>query len=129
MRKQMIPLLLCLLTLAGCGGGDKIMNNTYTSISADEAKRLMETTQAYILLDVRTQSEYDKGHIEGALLIPNTEIQNRANQALPDKNAMILVYCRSGKRSAAAAHTLADLSYTNVFEFGGILDWPYALVT
>lgn len=104
-------------------------SNTYTKISAAEAQRMMTEDHAYILLDVRTQSEYEEGHIEGARLIPDTEIESRAEEALPDKDAVILVYCRSGRRSAVAAQTLADLGYTQVFEFGGLLDWPYAIVT
>ena len=76
---------------------------------------------------MRTQEEYDEGHIPGAILIPNTEIETRAEAALPDKDQLILVYCRSGRRSKLAAEALAELGYTNIKEFGGILDWPYAV--
>ncbi|MBQ9129450.1 MAG: rhodanese-like domain-containing protein [Clostridia bacterium] len=81
-----------------------------------------------IVLDVREQSEYDEGHIENALLLPYTEIDRRAEQVLPDKDALILVYCRSGRRSKIGAQSLADLGYTNVKEFGGIIDWQYGTV-
>ncbi|MBQ8215682.1 MAG: rhodanese-like domain-containing protein [Clostridia bacterium] len=81
-----------------------------------------------IVLDVREQSEYDEGHIENAVLLPYTEIDRRAEQVLPDKDALILVYCRSGRRSKIGAQSLADLGYTNVKEFGGIIDWQYGTV-
>ena len=85
----------------------------------------MDTEEDYIILDVRTQEEYDQGHIPGAILIPNTEITAEAEKVLTDKDQLILVYCRSGRRSKLAAVTLAQLGYTNVKEFGGIIDWPY----
>ena len=97
---------------------------SYQCISQDEAKRLMDEENC-IVLDVREQSEYEEGHIENAVLLPYTEIEQRAEQVLPDKDALILVYCRSGRRSKIGAQSLADLGYTNVKEFGGIIDWPY----
>ena len=100
---------------------------SYQCISQDEAKRLMDEGNC-IVLDVREQSEYEEGHIENAVLLPYTEIEQRAEQVLPDKDALILVYCRSGRRSKIGAQSLADLGYTNVKEFGGIIDWQYGTV-
>ena len=101
------------------------MNKGYVTISAQAAKEMMDTQENYIILDVREQDEYDAGHIPGAVLIPNGQITSRAEQELPDKGQLILVYCRSGRRSKEAAQKLADLGYTNIKEFGGIIDWPY----
>ena len=101
---------------------------TYTQIDAEQAKQLMDTEKDYVIIDARTQEEYDAGHIEGAVLIPEYEIADRAEKELPDKNQLILVYCRSGRRSKIAASALADLGYTNVREFGGIIDWKYETV-
>ena len=98
---------------------------SYEQITQEEAKQIMDTTNGYILLDTRTREEYDQGHIPGALLIPHTEIARRADEELPDKDQLILVYCRSGNRSKQASEVLAELGYTNVKEFGGIIDWPY----
>ena len=101
---------------------------TYEQITPQEAKRIMDSTEEYILLDTRTDEEYAQGHIEGAILIPEYEIASRAEQELPDKDALILVYCRSGRRSKIASEELVKLGYTNVKEFGGIIDWPYEIV-
>ena len=95
------------------------------TITAEEAKAIMDSETEYLILDVRTQAEYDEGHIPGAVLIPNTEIEARAEAELPDKDQMLLVYCRSGNRSKKAVDILVKLGYTNIREFGGILDWPY----
>jgi Rhodanese-related sulfurtransferase len=97
----------------------------YVSITADEAKLLIDSESGYIILDARTSDEYAEGHISGAVVIPYDEVTNRAASELPDKTQLILVYCRSGRRSKLAAQTLAELGYTNVKEFGGIIDWPY----
>ena len=88
----------------------------------------MDSEKDRIILDVRSREEYDQGHIPGAILIPDTEIEAKAADLLPDKDQLILVYCRSGRRSKLAAQSLADLGYTNIREFGGILDWPYEVV-
>ena len=101
---------------------------SYQTISAEDAKAMMDDGAPYILLDVRTQEEFDEGHIEGALLIPYDEIANLAETELPDKDARILLYCRTGRRSAIAAETLAGMGYTDVYDFGGIVDWPYQTV-
>ena len=102
--------------------------NTYEQITQIKAKEIMDSGEEYILLDVRTKEEFDDGHIEGAILIPDFEIEVRAETELPDKDALILVYCRSGRRSKNAASILAALGYTNVKEFGGINDWAYGVV-
>jgi rhodanese-related sulfurtransferase len=101
----------------------------YQKIAASEALRIMEETDGYILLDVRTQEEFEQAHIKGAILLPDTEIKDKAEEQLKDKNAVILVYCRSGRRSAQAAQQLADMGYTKVNDFGGIIDWPYDTVS
>lgn len=98
---------------------------TYEQITPQEAKEIMDSGEEHIILDTREQDEFDEGHIKGAILIPYTEIENKAEEMLPDKDAQILVYCRSGRRSKIASESLAKLGYTNVKEFGGIIDWPY----
>ena len=95
------------------------------NITAEEAKQIMDSEEGYIILDVRTQEEYNQGHIPGAIVIPHTEITVRAEAELKDKDQLILVYCRSGRRSKLAAEDLVKLGYTNIKEFGGIIDWPY----
>ncbi len=123
MKKRMVWLLLAACILGGCsreGAG-------YTCISPQEAKTLIDTQENYVILDVRTQEEYDGGHIPGAILIPDTQIGELAQQMLKDRDQLILVYCRSGRRSKLAAQELADMGYTNVKEFGGILSWPYEI--
>ena len=104
---------------------DEEKGAVYMNITADEAKKIMDTEKNYIILDVRTQEEFDEKHIPGAVLIPDYEIADKAEDILPDKNQLILVYCRSGRRSKLAAEELVKLGYTNIKEFGGIIDWPY----
>lgn len=143
-------ILLCLLLLSGCsgtsvgiiGGADgptKIyvssegaknqedFQMTMQTISQEEAKAIMDSGENYILLDVREQEEYDEGHIPGAVLMPYTQTRELAETLCPDQNALILVYCRSGRRSKIAAATLASMGYSDVREFGGIIDWPYGI--
>ena len=105
--------------------GSEKTGAVYAKISAQHAKSMMDEGKSYILLDVRTDAEYKEIRIEGAILIPDTEIKDRAESELPDKDALILVYCRSGRRSASAANELVSMGYSNVYDFGGILDWPY----
>ena len=112
--------------IAGCSSGSEALS--YEQINGAEAKALMDKESGYIIIDARTQSEYDEGHIPGAILIPEYEIAQRAESELPDKNQLILVYCRSGRRSKIAAEELVKLGYTNVKEFGGIIDWEYEIV-
>ena len=97
----------------------------YEQITPEEAKKIMDSGEEHIILDTREQDEFDEGYIPGAILIPYTEIENKAEEMLPDKDKLILVYCRSGRRSKIAAESLSKLGYTNVKEFGGIIDWPY----
>ena len=97
----------------------------YEQITAIDAKKIMDSGEEHIILDTREQNEFDEGHIPGAILIPYTEIENKAEEMLPDKDKLILVYCRSGRRSKIAAEALSKLGYTKVKEFGGIIDWPY----
>ena len=100
-----------------------------TKITAEQAKEMIDSSTELIVLDVRTQEEYDETHIEGAILIPDYEIDTQAEELITDKNATLLVYCRSGRRSALASQTLYELGYTSVYDFGGIIDWPYEVVT
>ena len=102
--------------------GEKAM---YEQITPIDAKKIMDSGEEHTILDVREQDEYDESHIPGAILIPYTQIDNKAEEMLPDKDAQILVYCRSGRRSKIASESLAKLGYTNIKEFGGIIDWPY----
>ena len=95
------------------------------NITAQEAKQIMDREEGYIILDTRTQEEYDQGHIPGAIVISHDKIEEKAEMMLPQKDQLILVYCRSGRRSKLAAEALAKLGYTNIKEFGGIIDWPY----
>ena len=104
-------------------GGDEEM--TYEMITQEKAKALMDSEKNYIILDVRTEEEFAEKRITGAILIPYDEIEARAESELPDKDQLILVYCRSGRRSKIAAEALAKLGYSNVKEFGGINDWTY----
>lgn len=99
----------------------------YESISQEKAKEIMDSGEDCIILDVREQAEYDSGHIPGAVLMPHGSTRELAPSLLPDKDALILVYCRSGRRSKIAAAALAELGYPHVLEFGGIQDWPYAI--
>lgn len=102
--------------------------NGYEQITQAEAKRIMDTESGYAIIDARTDEEFAQGHIKGAIMIPEYEIAARAEKELPDKNQLILVYCRSGRRSKIAAAELVKLGYTNVKEFGGIITWPYEVV-
>ena len=123
----MLVISLSLFGLTACGGENgKAL--TYEQITPQQAKEIMDTQQDYIIIDARTQEEFAEGHIENATLIPEYEIKNRAEKELPDKDALILVYCRSGRRSKIASEELVKLGYTNVKEFGGIIDWPYDIV-
>ena len=124
--KKLILFLLMALLLTACGHTkENDQEAVYMNITAQEAREIMDTEEGYIILDVRTQAEYDEKHIPGALLIPDYEIKERAEEELTDKDQLILVYCRSGRRSKLAAEALVELGYTNIKEFGRIIDWPY----
>ena len=120
--KRILPLLFCLLLLTGCGGNAA---DGYQQITQEEAKEMMDS-QEVVILDVREQDEYDSDHIPGAVLLPvGTIDETTAAQVIPEKDSTVLVYCRSGNRSKTASAALADLGYTNIYEFGGISTWPY----
>lgn len=123
---RLFPIFLAVLLLTACGqGNEKKQEAVYVNITAEEAKVLMESEEGYVILDVRTQEEYAEGHIPGAVLLPLDDVAAGAQTVLPDKDQLILVYCRSGRRSKLAAEELVKLGYTNIREFGGIIDWPY----
>lgn len=124
--KKWMMLLLAVLLLTGCsaGKGEKDVAG-YEMITAQQAKEIIDTQEGYVILDTRTEEEYEQGHIPGAIVISHEEIKEKAESVLTDKDQLILVYCRSGRRSKLAAQDLVDLGYTNVKEFGGIIDWPY----
>ncbi|EOQ40133.1 rhodanese-like domain-containing protein [Butyricicoccus pullicaecorum] len=122
--KRILPLFFFLLLLfTGCGGS--AADNSYQQITQEKAKEMMDT-QEVIVLDVREQNEYDSGHIPGAVLLPvGTIDEDTAAAVIPEKDSTVLVYCRSGNRSKTASSALAELGYTNIYEFGGINSWPY----
>ena len=124
--KKLVFLLLAVMMLTACGQDkENDQGAVYVNITAEEAKQIMDSEKGYIILDVRTQEEYDQGHIPGAIVISHEEIAEKAEKVLTDKDQLILVYCRSGRRSKIAAEALVELGYTNIKEFGGIIDWPY----
>ena len=120
-----LSILLSLFGLTACGDDN---NNSYEQITAKEAKTIMDTENDYIIIDARTTEEFAEGHIIDAILIPEYEIADRAEKELPNKEQLILVYCRSGRRSKIASEELVKKGYINVKEFGGIIDWPYDVV-
>ena len=124
MRKirRLLPFVLSMMLLSSCTapGGSA---NSYRQISMDEAMEMMKKESGYIILDVRRLDEYADGHIPGAINLPNEDIGTTEIPKLPDKAQLILVYCRSGRRSKEASEKLVKLGYTNIVEFGGILDW------
>ena len=124
--KKLFLLILAMMLLTGCGQ-DKEMEQEAVNmnITAQQAKELMDNREGYIILDTRTQEEYEESRIPGAILIPYDEVTEKAESILTDKDQLILVYCRSGRRSKIAADALVALGYTNIKEFGGIMDWPY----
>ena len=123
--KVFLPLLAALaLVMTGCAA-PQASADSFRQISMEEAAAMMQAQEGYIILDVRTVQEYESGHIPGAICIPNETISDAEIPQLPDKDQLILVYCRSGRRSKIAAEALVELGYTNIKEFGGIIDWPY----
>ena len=124
--KKLFFLLLAVMLLTACAHTkENDQEAAYMNITAEEAKQIMDSEDGYIILDARTQEEYDQGHIPGAIVISHEEIAEKAEEVLTDKDQLILVYCRSGRRSKIAAEALVELGYTNIREFGGIIDWPY----
>ena len=130
-RNRLLAMLLAFafpFACVGCLDAEESTSIGYEQISQAAARSLMDSETGYVIIDARTQSEYDEGHIPGAILIPEYEIAGRAEKELLDKNQLILVYCRSGRRSKIAAEELVKLGYTNVKEFGGIIDWEYEII-
>ena len=127
--KKLIPLLLSALMFTGCAGTSNSQTNTYRQITMDEAVTMMAQETGYIILDVRRPDEFAAGHIPNAINVPNETIGTDEIPELPDKKQLIMVYCRSGRRSKEAAEKLVKLGYTNIVEFGGILDWKGEIVT
>ena len=128
MRYLVIGVVVILVVLlVGCTAGRKQdgegMEKSFTQISQDEAKKMMEADDGHIILDVRRPDEFAKGHIPGAICVPNESIEDTPPEELPDKDQIILIYCRSGNRSKQAAQKLFDMGYTNLYEFGGINTW------
>lgn len=121
--KKIIPFLLSTLLFAGCTAMREGDSESYRRVTAEEAAKMMAETSGYIILDVRRNDEFAAGHIPNAINVPNESIGNSEIPELPDKNQLIFVYCRSGRRSKEAAEKLVALGYTNIVEFGGILDW------
>ena len=126
MKKSLIWVFAALMLFTACGQDKENMQGAgYVNITAEQAKEIMDTQEGYIILDTRTQEEYDDEHIPSAILIPYDEVTEKAEGVLTNKDQLILVYCRSGRRSKIAAEALVKLGYTNIKEFGGIIDWPY----
>ena len=133
MEKYGFLILLLITTLVGCSASEQAVETsnpaqTYHQISQDEAKSMMGQNDGPVIVDVRRQDEYDAGHIPGAILIPNEDIDTKPPAELPDLNQIILIYCRSGNRSKQAAQKLFDMGYTNIYEFGGINTWTGEIV-
>lgn len=133
MKRILLPLLLILFILTGCAqkldGDGMIGKTTYIQIDQEKAKEMMAVNDGHVIVDVRRADEYAAGHIPGAILIPNESIGTEKPEQLPDKDQIILIYCRSGNRSKQAAQKLADMGYTNIYEFSGINTWTGEVVT
>ena len=127
--KKLMPILLSALMITGCAGTSNNQTNTYRQITMDEAVAMMAKETGYIILDVRRPDEFAAGHIPNAINVANETIGTAEIPELPDKDQLIMVYCRSGRRSKEASEKLVKLGYTNIVEFGGILDWKGEIVT
>jgi rhodanese-related sulfurtransferase len=129
MKIMVIAISICFLFFAGCKTKETPVVDSSNKISAEEAYKIMTERQDVVILDVRTEAEFREKRIEGAVLIPDYEILDRIETEFPDKNQLILVYCRSGRRSANAVKEMVGLGYTAVYDFGGINDWPYKTIS
>ena len=127
--KKLIPILLSALMFTGCASTSNSQANTYRQISMDEAVTMMVQESGYIILDVRRPDEFATGHIPNAINVPNETIGTAEIPELPNKDQLIMVYCRSGRRSKEASEKLVKLGYTNIVEFGGILEWKGEIIT
>ena len=128
MKRLAIIFFAIIVLLSGCAQPSGSTTASYKQITQEEAKEMMTKDDGHIIVDVRRQDEYDEGHIPDAVLIPNESITDKKPDELPDLNQIILVYCRSGRRSKEASQKLADMGYTNVYEFGGINTWTGEVV-
>ncbi|MBE6899438.1 MAG: rhodanese-like domain-containing protein [Ruminococcaceae bacterium] len=122
---SIVAALVFLLAVSGCGAEEK--GSVYMNINPEKAKEMMEDLEEFVLLDARAEEEFSEGHIPGAIVIPHDEIEERAEAEIPEKDVPVFVYCRSGRRSKIAAEALVSLGYSEVYEFGGIIDWPYEI--
>ena len=134
-RLAVMIFIIVSLLLTGCAENpapadlpDQTVKATVQDITPEEAKTRLDSEEEIILLDVRTQEEFDQGHIADALLLPVDQLSAKASEVIPDLEAVYFVYCRSGSRSGAAAAMMVEMGYQNVFDLGGILDWPYETV-
>ena len=133
-RFALYALNLAFVVLSGCAGIPAAEASTYEqtqghgqTITSSEARIIMKENENFVLLDVRSQREFEQGHIEGALLLPSGNIIGQAEEEIPDKGTLILLYCQTGRRSYTAARSLVYLGFTRVYDFGGIVDWPYGI--
>ena len=123
---SIVAAMVFLLALSGCGAAEK-EGSVYMNINAEKAKEMMEGLEKFVLLDARSEEEFSEGHIPGAIVIPHEEVSERAENEIPEKDVPVFVYCRSGRRSKIAAEALVSLGYSEVYEFGGIIDWPFEI--
>ena len=121
---SIIAALVFLIAISGCSFQE---GSVYMNINAEKAKEMMENLDEFVLLDARSEEEFSEGHIPGAIVIPHEEVSERAEAEIPEKDVPVFVYCRSGRRSKIAAEELVSLGYSEVYEFGGIIDWPYEI--
>ena len=121
---SIIAALVFLIAISGCSSQE---GSVYMNINAEKAKEMMENLDEFVLLDARSEEEFSEGHIPGAIVIPYEEVSERAEAEIPEKDVPVFVYCRSGRRSKIAAEELVSLGYSEVYEFGGIIDWPYEI--
>ena len=128
MKRLAMLYFVIIVLLSGCTQPSNSSVASYKQITQEEAKEMMTKNDGHIIVDVRRQDEYDEGHIPDAVLIPNENITDKQPEELPDLDQIILIYCRSGRRSKEASQKLADIGYTNVYEFGGINTWTGEIV-
>ena len=126
---SIVAALVFLIAVSGCASEEAFekKEGDYMRINAEKAKEMMENLEEFVLLDARTEEEFFEGHIPGAIVIPHDEIFERAENEISEKDIPVFVYCRSGNRSKTASKALVDLGYSEVYEFGGIIDWPYEI--
>ena len=127
LMKIIAMMILIIMPVNSCS--KEIESVNYQTINAEEAKAIIDTEEDIVILDVRTKTEFDAGYIPNAMLIPDAELIEEVEMRIPDKDTNILIYCRSGNRSAKSAKLLVEMGYTNVFDFGGIINWSYDIIT